>query len=131
MNSSPNGTKATTTIGNDVFLGGGSVIVSGKHGIRIGDGAIVAAGAVVLCDVPAHHTYITKKHIYDHTLRQPRIIPPGDTALFDIDLSVRLFNFLRSNDIHTLGALRSRYTDMMQTYGCGKKMQEEIAGLLQ
>lgn len=39
------------TIGNDVWIGANSVIVSG---VRIHDGAIVAAGSVVTKDVPAH-----------------------------------------------------------------------------
>lgn len=40
-----------TVIGNDVWIGS-SVIV--KHGIKIGDGAVVAAGAVVVKDVPPY-----------------------------------------------------------------------------
>lgn len=38
------------SIGRDVWIGGGSIILSG---ISIGEGAIVAAGAVVTRDVPA------------------------------------------------------------------------------
>lgn len=39
------------TIGHDVWIGGRAVICPGVH---IGDGAVVAAGAVVTKDVPAH-----------------------------------------------------------------------------
>jgi serine O-acetyltransferase len=39
------------TVGDDVFLGSGSKVLGGIH---IGDGAVVAANAVVLKDVPPH-----------------------------------------------------------------------------
>lgn len=39
------------TIGNDVWIGHGAVILPGR---TIGDGAVVAAGAVVTKDVPAY-----------------------------------------------------------------------------
>lgn len=42
-------------IGQDVWIGGGAIILPG---VRIGDGAIVAAGAVVTKDVPANETVI-------------------------------------------------------------------------
>ena len=38
-----------TVIGSDVWIGHGAVILGG---VRVGDGAIVAAGAVVTGDVP-------------------------------------------------------------------------------
>jgi acetyltransferase-like isoleucine patch superfamily enzyme len=40
-----------TTIGNDVWIGHGSTV---KAGVSIGDGAIVAAGSVVVKDVPPY-----------------------------------------------------------------------------
>jgi acetyltransferase-like isoleucine patch superfamily enzyme len=43
--------RRSTNIGNDVWVGSLSVI---KRGITIGDGAIVAAGAVVIKDVPPY-----------------------------------------------------------------------------
>ena len=46
-----NGESETTEIGNDVWIGDHVVIMSG---VRIGDGAIVAAGAVVTKDVPPY-----------------------------------------------------------------------------
>ena len=39
------------TIGNNVWIGGNAVI---NPGVRVGDNAIVAAGAVVVKDVPAN-----------------------------------------------------------------------------
>jgi acetyltransferase-like isoleucine patch superfamily enzyme len=39
------------TIGNDVYIGLGSIILDG---VTIGDGAVVAAGAVVTKDVPSY-----------------------------------------------------------------------------
>lgn len=38
------------TIGNDVWIGGGATILPG---VTVGDGAVIAAGAVVTRDVPA------------------------------------------------------------------------------
>lgn len=43
--------KRYVTIGNDVWIGGNALIM---RGVRIGDGAIIAAGAVVTRDVPAY-----------------------------------------------------------------------------
>lgn len=40
---------AAVTIGNDVWLGAGAIILAG---VTIGDGAVVAAGSVVNADVP-------------------------------------------------------------------------------
>ena len=40
-----------TTIGNDVWIGANAIVIDG---VRIGDGAVVAAGAVVTKDVPAY-----------------------------------------------------------------------------
>lgn len=43
--------KAPPSIGNDVWIGANAVIL---RGITIGDGAVVAAGAVVIKDVPPY-----------------------------------------------------------------------------
>jgi acetyltransferase-like isoleucine patch superfamily enzyme len=40
-----------TTIGNDVWVGYGAMIVGGAH---VGDGAVIAAGSVVFSDVPPY-----------------------------------------------------------------------------
>jgi len=44
-------TKGDITIGNDVWVGLGSTILSG---VTIGDGAVIGAGSVVTSDVPAY-----------------------------------------------------------------------------
>ena len=46
--------KGDTIIGNDVWIGCESVIM---HGVKIGDGAIVAAYSVVVKDIPAYTVY--------------------------------------------------------------------------
>jgi Hexapeptide repeat of succinyl-transferase len=43
--------KGTTTIGNDVWIGLGAVVLSG---VTIGDGAVIGAGAVVSKSVPPY-----------------------------------------------------------------------------
>lgn len=47
----PNVDRAPVRIGDRVFLGANAVVLMG---VTIGDGAVVAAGAVVTRDVPAH-----------------------------------------------------------------------------
>lgn len=44
-----------TKIGRDVWIGFGAIIL---RGVRIGDGAIVGAGAVVTSDVPAYEIWV-------------------------------------------------------------------------
>jgi virginiamycin A acetyltransferase len=44
--------RGDTIVGNDVWMGQGSVVLPG---VKIGDGAIVAARSVVMRDVPAYH----------------------------------------------------------------------------
>lgn len=43
-----------TVIGNDVWIGAGAILLGHNGGLRIGDGAIVGAGAVVTRDVPPY-----------------------------------------------------------------------------
>lgn len=50
-NSAPPTKVAVTTIGNDVWIGHGAMI---KAGVTVGDGAVVAAHAVVAKDVPPY-----------------------------------------------------------------------------
>ena len=45
----PRGHDEPTIVGNDVWIGFGAVILGG---VKIGDGAVIAAGAVVTKDVP-------------------------------------------------------------------------------
>lgn len=40
-----------TFVGNDVWIGSDAIV---KHGVRIGDGAVIAAGAVVVSNVPPY-----------------------------------------------------------------------------
>jgi acetyltransferase-like isoleucine patch superfamily enzyme len=44
-------TKGDVTIGNDVWIGYGAIILSG---VKIGDGAVIGAGSVVARSVPAY-----------------------------------------------------------------------------
>ena len=50
-NSGPPTRAQVTTIGNDVWIGHGALV---RAGVTIGDGAVVAAHAVVARDVPAY-----------------------------------------------------------------------------
>ena len=43
--------RGDTVVGNDVWFGYRSIVMPG---VRIGDGAVIAAGAVVIADVPAY-----------------------------------------------------------------------------
>lgn len=45
------GAKLAVTVGDDVWIGFGSIVLSG---IRIGEGAIIASGSVVTKDVPPY-----------------------------------------------------------------------------
>ncbi len=64
MNSSHEGVKSKVKIWNNVFLWWRSAVISGDKWITIGDNAVIAGWAVVLCDVPSGHTYINKDNIY-------------------------------------------------------------------
>lgn len=57
-------TQHATTIGDDVWLGHGVVVM---RGVTIGDAAIIAAGAVVTKDVPPYEVWagVPAKHIRD------------------------------------------------------------------
>lgn len=45
----PRGNNGITLIGNDVWIGSGSIIIGG---LTVGDGSIIAAGSVVTKDIP-------------------------------------------------------------------------------
>jgi acetyltransferase-like isoleucine patch superfamily enzyme len=51
---SPRGDSFKTIVGNDVWIGHGTIIMSG---VRIGDGAIISAGSVVTKDVESYCIY--------------------------------------------------------------------------
>lgn len=40
------------TIGNQVWIGGGAIILAG---VTIGEGAVIAAGSIVTCNIPPYH----------------------------------------------------------------------------
>jgi len=59
----PRGDRGEIVIEEDVWIGYGAIILSGT---RIGRGSVIAAGAVVLNDVPPYSTFIPTQ---DHILR--------------------------------------------------------------
>ena len=62
-----------TTIGNDVWIGHGAYICAG---VTIGDGAIVAAHAVVTRDVPAYAVVAGNPAVIKKLRLQPALITP-------------------------------------------------------
>ncbi len=66
-------TKGDVVIGNDVWIGYRAIILSG---VTIGDGAVIAAGAVVTKDVPAYGIVggnpakLIKKRFDDETIQR-------------------------------------------------------------
>mgnify|MGYP003735433309 CR=1 FL=1 len=57
----------------------------------------------------------------------PKLKKLGDTPIDDLGLSPRSYNGLRSNNIHTLGALlRNSESDLLKTKNLGKKSIREI-----
>ena len=56
MFQSPRGDKEEIVIEDDVWIGFGAIIMSG---VRIGRGSIVAAGAVVLKDIPPYSIFVS------------------------------------------------------------------------
>jgi maltose O-acetyltransferase len=47
-------TAGNITVSDNVWIGGGSIIIARVGGISIGEGAIVAAGSVITKDVPPY-----------------------------------------------------------------------------
>jgi acetyltransferase-like isoleucine patch superfamily enzyme len=64
MFQSPRGDKGEIIIEDDVWIGFGAIILSG---VRIGRGSIIAAGAVVLKDVPPYTIFTP---VQNHVLRR-------------------------------------------------------------
>jgi acetyltransferase-like isoleucine patch superfamily enzyme len=64
MFQSPRGDKGEIVIEDDVWIGFGAIILSG---VRIGRGSIIAAGAVVLEDVPPYSIFIP---VQSHVLKR-------------------------------------------------------------
>lgn len=46
--------KEITIIGNDVWIGLNAII---RRGVKIGDGSVIGAGAVVVCDIPQYQIW--------------------------------------------------------------------------
>ena len=61
---SPRGDKGEIVIEDDVWIGFGAIILSG---VRIGRGSVIAAGAVVVKDVPPYSIVIPRQN---HVIRQ-------------------------------------------------------------
>lgn len=64
MFQSPRGDRGEIVIEDDVWIGFGAIVMSG---VRIGRGCVIAAGAVVLQDVPPYSILISD---HNHVLRQ-------------------------------------------------------------
>ena len=74
----PPADRGEIVIEEDVWIGFGAIILSG---VRIGRGSIIAAGAVVLKDVPRYSVYLPQQ---DHVLRSrftPEQIERHEAAL--------------------------------------------------
>jgi acetyltransferase-like isoleucine patch superfamily enzyme len=122
MNSGPWWVKAKTIIWDNVFTWWGCRIVSWERGITIGNSAIIWAGATVLCDIPSHHTYISKDKIYPNKSIEKIL----GMAIEDVDFWVRLYNFLKYFKIHTIGDTLRRYDELLKAPWFGPMMKKEI-----
>jgi acetyltransferase-like isoleucine patch superfamily enzyme len=92
--------KGPTVIGNDVYLGYRAIVLSG---VRIGDGAVVAAGSVVTQNVPAYAIVggnparVIKMRMSDECVQYMLAIKWWDWPLEKIKKSV---SFICSDDLH-------------------------------
>lgn len=79
--------KGDTVIGNDVWIGREAVIMPGVH---IGDGAVIAAKAIVASDIPAYSIYggnparFIRKRFSDDIIQQLLQIKWWDWSIEDI-----------------------------------------------
>lgn len=93
------GTRGDVTIGNDVWIGQSAVIMSG---VNIGDGAVIAAQAVVVKDVPPYAIVggnparVLRTRFSDDQVAALTAIAWWHWPDDDVDTSVQ---FLLSNDI--------------------------------
>ncbi|OZQ71169.1 hypothetical protein CA596_22910 [Paenibacillus odorifer] len=81
-------TKGPIFVGDDVWIGTGCIILSG---VKIGQGAIIAAGSTVFKDVPAYAIYTTNKII------KYRFSPEIIEKLLRLDYSKLEFKFVEDN----------------------------------
>lgn len=78
---------ADVVIGDDVWIGTHSIILKGVH---IGNGSIVAAGAVVTKDIPPYSIYINKDRIIprftpEQIVEHERLLHENGRKMFDIN----------------------------------------------
>jgi len=98
--------RGDLVIGNDVWLGNGATVMPG---IRIGDGAVVAAGAVVTRDVPAYAVVagnparLVRFRFYETTIDTLKQIAWWD---WSADKITRNLGIIRSADLAALEAAR-------------------------
>lgn len=55
MNQQGEGKQGAIVIGNDVWIGAASIVISG---VSIGDGCIIGAGSVVTKNIPPYHVAV-------------------------------------------------------------------------
>lgn len=85
--------KGDIIVGNDVWFGYNCLI---KNGVAIGDGAIIAAGAVVVKDVPAYSIVagnpakVVKMRFDDHTIQRLLQIAWWDWKIEKINRHLKL-----------------------------------------
>jgi acetyltransferase-like isoleucine patch superfamily enzyme len=87
MFQSPRGDKDEIVIEDDVWIGFGAIVLSG---VRIGRGSIIAAGAVVLKDVPPYSIFIP---VQNHVLKRrfsPEQIEQHETGLRDAGVIAKM-----------------------------------------
>lgn len=100
----------TTEIGNDVWIGYGAYV---KAGVKIGDGAIVAARSVVVRDVPAYSIVagvpakVIKMRFSDEIIELARKVRWWDYCLLDVqvDLSNPMVALQKIADLKASGDL--------------------------
>jgi acetyltransferase-like isoleucine patch superfamily enzyme len=87
------GTAKKTTIGNDVWIGANAII---RRGIKIADGAVIGAGAVVLNDVPPYSIVVgvparvTRYRFNEETIKKLLMLKwweIDETSLASVDFS--------------------------------------------
>jgi len=91
---------ALVEIGNDVWIGANCYI---KNDVKIGDGAIVGSGAIVLKDIPAYHIYagvparFIKKRFSDDEISRLQTIKWWD---WELEIIKQRINDIGSADVN-------------------------------
>lgn len=90
-------TKLSSDIGNDVWIGQNAIVMGG---LNIGDGAIIAAGAVVTKDVPPYAIVGgVPARVIKYRFDEPTIKELLELRWWDLDKEVLLKNKVEFNDI--------------------------------